>query len=144
MDLDCRVQLPGLGDAVSLGELAPSRCVNVEATDRAFPVDAVECRRRAPGAADAQPLFLFGVAFPLGWLAPPRPAHLFAVVSHPLTRIAPFALCTLSLFHRAHRFRYTLSDGLQIKHLNEVINLVCYGGAIVGSVVAASLMLAVL
>ena len=53
-------------------------------------------------------------------------------------------LCTLSLFHWAHRFRYTLYDGLQIKHLNEVINLLCYGGAIVGSVVAAYLMLLVL
>jgi hypothetical protein len=30
---------------------------------------------------------------------------------------------------------------LQIKHLNEVINTLCYGGAIVGSVVAAYLML---
>jgi hypothetical protein len=42
--------------------------------------------------------------------------------------------------HWAHRFRYTLSDGLQIKHLNEVINLLCYSGAIV----AAYLLLAVL
>jgi fumarate reductase subunit D len=89
-------------------------------------------------------VFLFGVAFPLGWLAPPNHAHLFAVVSHPLARIALFVLCTLSLFHWAHRFRYTLYDGLQIKHLNEVINLLCYGGAIVGSVVAAYLMLALL
>jgi fumarate reductase subunit D len=86
-------------------------------------------------------LFLFGVAFPLGWLSPPSHAHLFAIVSHPLTRIALFVLCTLSLFHWAHRFRYTLYDGLQIKHLNEVINLLCYGGAIVGSVAAAYLML---
>jgi fumarate reductase subunit D len=86
-------------------------------------------------------VFLFGVAFPLGWLAPPSYTQLFAVVSHPLTRIALFFLCTLSLFHWAHRFRYTLYDGLQIKHLNEVINLLCYGGAIAGSVVAAYLML---
>ena len=89
-------------------------------------------------------VFLFGVAFPLGWLSAPSYAHLFAVVSHPLTRIALFVLCTLSLFHWAHRFRYTLYDGLQIKHLNEVINLLCYGGAIVGSVAAAYLMLRVL
>jgi fumarate reductase subunit D len=55
--------------------------------------------------------------------------------------MALFVLCTLSLFHWAHRFRYTLYDGLQIKHLNEVINLLCYGGAIVGSIAAAYLML---
>ena len=89
-------------------------------------------------------VFLFGVAFPLGWLSPPSHAHLFAIVGHPLTRMVLFALCTLSLFHWAHRFRYTLYDGLQIKHLNEVINLLCYGGASVGSVVAAYLMLLVL
>ena len=68
-------------------------------------------------------VFLFGIAFALGWLSPPSHAHLLAVVSHPLTRLVLLALCTLSLFHWAHRFRYTLYDGLQIKHLNEVINL---------------------
>jgi fumarate reductase subunit D len=85
-------------------------------------------------------VFLFGVAFPLGWLAPPTHQHLFAVLAHPITRIALFVLCLLSLFHWAHRFRYTLYDGLQIKHLNEVINTLCYGGAIVGSVAAAWLL----
>ena len=85
-------------------------------------------------------LFLFGLAFPLGWLAPPGHAHLLAVLRHPLTRIVLFLLCLLALFHGAHRFRYTLYDGLQIKHLNELINLLCYGGAVVGSVVAAYLL----
>ena len=68
-------------------------------------------------------LFLFGLAFPLGWLSPPEPRA-------PAGRAAPSAhagrSCSssalLSLFHWAHRFRYTLYDGLQIKHLNEVIN----------------------
>ena len=46
----------------------------------------------------------------------------------------------LPLFHWAHRFRYTLYDGLQIKHLIELINLLCYGGAVVGSVAAAYLL----
>jgi fumarate reductase subunit D len=85
-------------------------------------------------------LLLFGLAFPLGWLSPPSHERLFAVVSHPLTRIVLFLVCMLSLFHGAHRFRYTLYDGLQIKHLNELINLFCYGGAIVGSLVAGYLL----
>jgi fumarate reductase subunit D len=80
---------------------------------------------------------LFGLAFPLGWLAPPDHGHLLAVLRQPLTRVVLFFLCVLSLFHWAHRFRYTLYDGLQIKHLNELVNLFCYGGAIVGSVWAA-------
>jgi fumarate reductase subunit D len=86
-------------------------------------------------------LFLFGLAFPLGWLASPDRAQLIAVFGHPLARLGIVALCTLSLFHWAHRFRYTLYDGLQIKHLNELINLLCYGGAILGSVFAAYLAL---
>jgi fumarate reductase subunit D len=59
---------------------------------------------------------------------------------HPMTRLYLFALCSLPLFHWAHRFRYTLYDGLQVKHLNEVINVLCYGGAVVGTVLAGSLL----
>jgi len=88
-------------------------------------------------------VLLFGVAFPLGWVAPPSPEHLRAVFGHPLARVALFFVCALSLFHGAHRFRYTLYDGLQIKHLNEVINLACYGGAVVGSLVAGYVLWAV-
>ena len=81
-------------------------------------------------------VFLFGLAFPLGWIAPPNYEHLRALVLHPLTRLALFGVCMLSLFHWAHRFKYTLYDGLQVQHLNELINTFCYGGAIVGSVAA--------
>jgi fumarate reductase subunit D len=84
-------------------------------------------------------LFLFGLAFPLGLLPAPSHQHLLVVLSHPLTRAVLFLLCTTALFHGAHRFRYTLYDGLQIKHLNELISLLCYGGAIVGTVVAGNL-----
>ena len=85
-------------------------------------------------------LFLFGVAFPLGWLTPPPVSHLAAVIGHPLTRLALVVVCTVSLFHAAHRFRYTLYDGLQIKHLNELIAILCYGGAIAGSLASVYLL----
>ena len=85
-------------------------------------------------------LFLFALAFPLGLLGAPDHQKLATVVSHPLTRIYLFVLCSLPLFHWAHRFRYTLYDGLQIKHLNEVIFFLCYGGALVGTAVAAYLL----
>jgi fumarate reductase subunit D len=81
-------------------------------------------------------IFLFGVAFPLGWLSPPDYGQLLALLRHPFARVAVVLVCMLSLFHWAHRFRYTLYDGLQIKHLNEVINVVCYGGAIAGTMAA--------
>lgn len=66
---------------------------------------------------------------------------LLAVRRHPLTRIVLLSLCVLALFHRAHRFRYTLYDGLQLKGHSELIGLLCYGGAVVGSAIAASFLL---
>lgn len=85
-------------------------------------------------------LLLFGLAFPLGWLPAPRYEALLALARLPLTRIYLFVLCALPLFHWAHRFRYTLYDGLQIKHLNEMINALCYGGAVAGTLIAAYLL----
>ncbi|MBI1722349.1 MAG: fumarate reductase subunit D [Gemmatimonadetes bacterium] len=85
-------------------------------------------------------LALFGLAFPLGWLPAPDHAHLLAVLGHPVPRVVLFLLGTFSLFHWAHRFRYALYDGLQIKHLNELINLFCYGGAMIGSAAAGYLL----
>jgi fumarate reductase subunit D len=51
------------------------------------------------------------------------------------------ALCALALFHWAQRFRYTLIDGLQLKRHGDIINLLCYGLATAGSLVAADLLL---
>lgn len=85
-------------------------------------------------------LFLFGLAFPLGWIANPSYEALAGLARHPLARIYLFILCSLPLFHWAHRFRYTLYDGLQIKHLDEMINVLCYGGALLGTAVAAYLL----
>lgn len=84
--------------------------------------------------------FLFGLAFPLGWIETPSYGRLLGLASHPLTRLALFAVCSLSLFHGAHRFRFTLYDGLQIKHLNELIAVFCYGGAVVGTAFAAYIL----
>jgi fumarate reductase subunit D len=86
-------------------------------------------------------LVLFGVVFPLGWVAPPDHVHLLAVLRHPLTRLALLGLCVLALFHWAHRFKYTLYDGLQWKRFHTSINAFCYGGALAGSATAAYLLL---
>lgn len=85
-------------------------------------------------------LFLFGLAFPLGWLETPTYDGLLSLVRHPLVRLVFFGLCSLPLFHGAHRFRFTLYDGLQIKHLNELIAVFCYGSAIIGTILAAYLL----
>jgi fumarate reductase subunit D len=86
-------------------------------------------------------VLLFGLAFPLGWLAAPS-YETVAGLLHPwLVRLALFVVCTLSLLHWAHRFRYTLYDGLQVKHLNELVNSLCYGGALVASGLAGYFLL---
>jgi succinate dehydrogenase subunit D len=84
--------------------------------------------------------FLYGLAFPLGWIEAPSYWQTMTLVRHPLTRLVLFVLCSLPLFHWAHRFRFTLYDGLQIKHLNEVIAVICYGGAVVGTIVAGYIL----
>jgi fumarate reductase subunit D len=85
-------------------------------------------------------LFLFGFAFPLGWLHEPSYERLLEILRNPVTRLYLLVLCALPLFHWAHRFRFTLYDGLQIKHLNDLINIFCYGGAIAGTAVAVYLL----
>lgn len=86
---------------------------------------------------------LFFFAFPLGWLEQPNFYNLLNLVKNPIVRLLLFAVCSLPLFHWAHRFRFTLYDGLQIKHLNELIAVLCYGGAIIGTIVAAYLLLTI-
>ena len=75
-------------------------------------------------------------ALPLGWLDAGHGA-LLARFAHPLTRLAVFVLVALSMFHWAHRFRYTLYDGLQLYHLSALIAVLCYGGAAVATLGAA-------
>ena len=82
-------------------------------------------------------LFLNGLAIPLGWIDAPNYEHVLTLVRHPLTRLFLFVVISFSLFHWAHRFRFTLYDGLQLKHLNQLIAVVCYGTAIIGTTASA-------
>lgn len=81
-------------------------------------------------------IVIFGIAIPLGWIAGPDYDKIQAISDLLVVRIFLFGLISLSLLHWAHRFRFTLYDGLQVKHLNELIAIICYGGAILGSFVA--------
>ena len=58
--------------------------------------------------------------------------------------LALASLCALSLAHWAHRFRYTLVDGLQLRRYARPIVAVCYGGALAGSAAAVYLLFVVL
>ena len=79
-------------------------------------------------------ILVFGLAVPLGWIDPSY-AHLRAVVGNPVTFVVLLGLFVLMLVHSAHRFRYTLYDGLQLKWKWQIAAL-CYGGALFGAAAA--------
>src|SRR4029453_14074551 len=85
-------------------------------------------------------LFLTALAFPLGGLETPRYEFLHPLGMHPVPPLYLFVLIALPLFHWAHRFRYTLYDGLQLKHLTELIAVLFYGAALLGTAAAAYLL----
>ncbi len=82
---------------------------------------------------------LFGLAFPLGWLDRPDHEHVLAVVGHPVTLVVLLGAFVLLLVHSAHRFRYTLYDGLQVKE-KRTVAVLCYGSAILGSVATLAVL----
>lgn len=88
-------------------------------------------------------VFLFAFAFPLGWIGAPGHDHLLAVAGHPLTVLVLMGVFVVLLVHSAHRFRYTLYDGLQIKARGPVA-LACYGAAAFGSLVAFTTLVTLL
>ncbi len=86
-------------------------------------------------------IFVLWVAAPLGWVSPPTHGQLAALLDHPIVRLGAFVLLSAVFFHWAHRFRYTLYDGLQLYHLNQLIAVVTYGVATLLALVAAFLLL---
>ncbi len=88
----------------------------------------------------AAQLFIVGIAWPLGWLSAPDYWSALALVRHPIARLYLLAFISLPMFHAAHRFRYTLYDGLMLKHLTIPIVIFCYGAATLATFAAAWLL----
>ena len=82
---------------------------------------------------------LFGLLIPLGWVDTPSQDHLARVLATPLAFLTLLVVFVLALVHAAHRFRFTLYDGLQVK-LRRTVALLCYGGAAVGALVAFAVL----
>jgi fumarate reductase subunit D len=78
-------------------------------------------------------VLLTGLAVPLGLISA---EGLFHLVHHPLARLYLFALIWLSLFHGAHRTKTTFTE-LGMKGAQGLLAFLLYGGAIVGTVLAA-------
>lgn len=85
-------------------------------------------------------LLLFtGIAFPLGWMAPSY-EHLRDLIDPWYSRLLILAIISLSLFHWAHRFRFTLHEGLQLQAYDKLIAAICYGVSVVVSGIAAFIL----
>jgi len=88
-------------------------------------------------------LFLHSIAVPLGWIsAEVAYAKMQALVGHPVIKIYLFVLIALPFYHWAHRFRFTLYD-LGLKSLRTPIAILCYGGAVLGTVATVWILLRV-
>lgn len=81
------------------------------------------------------------VAAPLGWVDAAVYDRFAELVRHPVSRVALFGFVSLAFFHWAHRFRYTLYDGLQLYHLNDLIAVLTYGSATVLSLGAGVILI---
>ena len=89
-------------------------------------------------------IFLVSLAFPLGWFEAPSYESLHGLIVHPIARLYLFVFIFLPLFHWAHRFRYTVYDLFQIQHrFQPPIAVLCYGAALLGTVMAAYTLLTI-
>jgi fumarate reductase subunit D len=86
-------------------------------------------------------VLILTIAIPLGWVDAPEFAVWRSLLQSFIFRLAITVIIALSLFHWAHRFRFTLYDGLQLQHFDSLISLVCYGGAFALSVYTGILLL---
>ncbi|MDR7554397.1 MAG: fumarate reductase subunit D [Armatimonadota bacterium] len=59
-------------------------------------------------------------------------ARVAGLLAHPLARLYVTVVVGLALLHWAHRFRYTLAEGLRLKASWVPIPLACYGAALLG------------
>jgi len=80
-------------------------------------------------------IILVGFAVPLGWIADSGALYRVWWVKPYL-----FVLIVLPVYHWAHRFYFTLND-MGLKPVSKVLAVLCYGGAIVGTIVTAWVLL---
>lgn len=76
---------------------------------------------------------VFGLAVPVGWVDRPDHDHLVSILATPVAFVGLLGAFVVMLVHSAHRFRFTLYDGLQLK-LRKTVAFCCYGAAVVGAV----------
>jgi len=75
-------------------------------------------------------VIIAGFAVPLNWISDPG-----ILYRSWLVRIYLFVLISLPLYHWAHRFYFAVND-MQLGIPRKPLALLCYGGAVVGTLVA--------
>jgi fumarate reductase subunit D len=78
-------------------------------------------------------IIITGVLLPVGFV---RVEGLREFLNIPLVRAAVFVLVALTFVHAAHRMRFTLVD-LGLKGQKGPLAVICYGAAVVGTLIAA-------
>lgn len=82
-------------------------------------------------------LIIFGIAIPFNLIEIPSFEYLHRIIELPIVKFLLLAIISLSLFHWAHRFRFTLYEGLQLHRFNIIIAILCYGSAMTITVFTA-------
>lgn len=82
-------------------------------------------------------ILLVGFALPLGWINDTG-----ALYRNGWVKLYLFVLIALPLYHWAHRFYFTLND-MGLKPMQKILAVLCYGGAIIGTVMTAWVLLKV-
>jgi fumarate reductase subunit D len=85
-------------------------------------------------------VLLLGVLMPLGVIDPPAAGGLRSLIDPVPVRLALLVVVALCLFHAAHRIRFTVQEMLRAGRLDVVLAPVCYGAAITGIVIGASIL----
>lgn len=89
------------------------------------------------------PILIVITGFVFPFLRPAEASQVLHLVNHWLTRTLLFVVISLSFFHWAHRFRYIVFD-LGVKGGRTAVAVLCYGAAIVGTLLAGALALRLL
>jgi fumarate reductase subunit D len=79
---------------------------------------------------------ILGIAFAAGWLPDDALSYerVIDLVRNPLTKLYLGVLVALPLYHWAHRFRFTIHHELGVHGGKRLVATVCYGTAVVGTV----------
>ena len=84
-------------------------------------------------------LIITGVILPFELAGEVNFERIHNAVKNSVVKLVLFFVIALPFFHWAHRFRFTLID-IGLRPISFLVSLLCYGGAITGTIVAAFIL----